>query len=424
MEPRVAHLAYGKQRIPLKMDPGLADWHVIAPCDEDPLPDQRPAFIDACWRPVGSRPLQEVVRPSDRVTIVTSDGTRAVPNHLLIPWLLEQLPIPEERITVLLGNGTHRPNTPEEIAGMFGEEVARRVRIVNHDAFDPEKNVGLGTTPAGAPAWLDKAYVEADRRIVVGFIEPHFAAGFSGGAKGVAPGVTGIESIFYLHSYELLAHPKSTWGVLDDNPLQKAILDMVAPCPPDFLINVTLNSEKEITGYCVGDYYAAHREGCARVRERAMVPVPHEFPIVIMSNSGYPLDQNLYQTVKGMSAAARIVQDGGTIIVASECSDGVPSHGNFGRMLGEADSAEALDEAVRALPEPKLDQWQVQLFAQVVKRCNVALYSSIDKETTEASLMTAVDDLDAAVEECIRRVGEGAPVAVLPEGPITVPYVR
>lgn len=423
MNASIANLAYGKGRVPLCLDAGLAQWHVVAPHETPALPDAQAAFGDACGNPIASPPLREVVNANDRVVIVTCDGTRALPNRLLIPWLLDALPTPDDHVTILLGNGTHRANTPEEIDAMFGADIARRVRILNHDCQEPDRNVFLGNTPSGAPIWLDKTYVEADKRIVLGFIEPHFFAGFSGGAKGVAPGVAGIESILYLHGYELIAHPSSTWGVMDGNPLRQAIQDIAATCPPEFLINVTLNGAKDITGFFAGDYVAAHAAGCERTREEAMTPVPHRFPIVVTSNSGFPLDQNLYQTVKGMSAAARIVEDGGLIIVASECSDGIPLHGNFGAMLRQAHTAEALERMVRALSEPRLDQWQVQVFANILRRCRIALFSKLDPETTHACLMTPVDDIREAVAAELDSIGHGAPVAVLPEGPLTVAYV-
>ncbi len=333
------------------------------------------------------------------------------------------MPVSDDHVTILLGNGTHRANTPAEIDAMFGTEIVRRVRILNHDCQDPTRNVFFGRTPSGAPIWFDKTYVEADKRIVLGFIEPHFFAGFSGGAKGVAPGVAGIESILYLHSYDLIAHPNSTWGVMDGNPMRQAVQELAAACPPDFLINVTLDNAKRITNFFAGNYVAAHAAGCARVREQAMTPVPHRFPIVVTSNSGFPLDQNLYQTVKGMSAAARIVEDGGTIVVVSECSDGIPSHGHFGSMLWHAHDADALEQMVRSLSKPRLDQWQVQVFANILKRCEVALYSKLDPETTRACLMTPEDDVFQAVARRIEHIGCGVPVAVLPEGPLSVAYI-
>ena len=423
MGPPVARIAYGRGRIPLELDPALAAWHVIAPKPASALADPRGAFAAACREPIGSAPLRDRVRPGDRVVIVTSDGTRPVPNRLLIPWLLEELPVPPEQVRVLVGTGSHRPNTDEELAAMFGEDVVRRVRVVNHDAYAPGDNVSVGTTSSGAVVSLNREYVEADRRIAVGFIEPHFFAGFSGGPKAVAPGVADIDTIYRLHSYALVGDAKSTWGVLDGNPLHETIAESVSLCPPDFLVNVTLNADQGVTAFFAGDWRQAHRAGCAHVRQQAMAPVARAFPVVVTSNSGYPLDQNLYQSVKGMSAAARIVEPGGTVLVASECSDGVPAHGNFGAMLRSHATVADLDAHLRGLSAPVLDQWQVQVLAQILARCRVALYSSLDEATVRACKLAPVADLGQAVALEIERAGRGAPVAVLPEGPLTIPYV-
>ncbi len=414
-------IAYGKGRLSLELDHDLAEWHVIQPKDEPSMAEPHHAFLEACQNPIDSPPLREAVKTTDRVVIVTSDGTRPVPNNLLVPWILEELPIPPENATVLIGTGSHRLNTKDEIHAMFGEHLPKTVKIVNHDAFDPSRNIRVGETASGAPVVLDEAYVNADKRIVVGFIEPHFMAGFSGGPKGVVPGVAGIETIFHLHGYDLIAHPRSTWGVQEGNPLYQTMVDMVALCPPDFLVNVTLNNEKQITGFFLGDLHAAHRAGCRHVRNHAMISVPHEFPVVITSNSGYPLDQNLYQTVKGMSAAVRIIQPGGKMFVASECSDGIPAHGNFGSMLREHETIESIDAWLRALKAPLLDQWQVQLLVQILKRCEVALFSSLAPDIVNACKLAPLGNFQESLREHLLALGRGAPVAVLPEGPITIP---
>ncbi len=424
MAPTTAEILYGDGHVPLRLDPEWADWHVFRPTAEPGLPEPEAAFHDACRDPIGSPPLREIVCPDDRVVIVTSDGTRPVPNHLLIPWLLEELPVPTENVTVLLGTGTHRPNTPEEIEAMFGPEVVRRVRIASHTAFDAGQNAQVGTMSDGTPVALDKAYVHADKRIAVGFIEPHFFAGFSGGAKAVAPGVASIDTILHLHSYAIIGDPNTTWAELDANPLQSAIAEMVAFCPPEFLVNVTLNNDKAITGFFAGHYADAHRAGCEHVRQHAMAPAPHRFPVVVTSNSGYPLDQSVYQAVKGMSAAARIVEQNGTVIIASECRDGVPDHGNFGDMLRTAGSVEDADARLRALPGPVLDQWEVQALVGVRRKCEVALYSSLEPDAVRGCLLTPVADLETAVEDRIRSLGGRPPVAVLPEGPLTIPYMK
>lgn len=418
----VAEIAYGKGRIPLRLDPALAEWQVYRPKSVPALPDPRAAFMEACSSPINCEPLRTRVDRNDKVVIVTSDGTRPVPNKQLIPWLLEVLPVPPENVTVLIGTGTHRPNTPKEIRSMFGN-LSREIEIVNHDAYDDAGNVRIGSTSSGIPISVNKRYLAADRCIVVGFIEPHFFAGFSGGAKGVFPGVAGIETIPHLHDYRLIADPMSTWGQLEFNPIQREIAEMIDQCRPDFLVNVTLNEDKRITGVFAGDYREAHRAGCVEARAASMVPVPNRFPVVVTSNSGFPLDQNLYQTVKGMSAAARIVTDGGTIVTVSECSDGIPDHGNFGEMLRSAESPEAILAWVRDLDAPVLDQWQAQILAEIQLRADVALYSSLDADLVASLSLRPVDDLQAELEDTVRRLGRDTPVAVLPDGPLTIPYV-
>ena len=422
VQPNKIDLAYGRGVTPIRIDVGKADWGIIRPVHEPPLSDPHAEFVAACGAPTGSGPLGELVSSGDRVTIVTSDGTRAVPNRQLIPWILDTIPCADDQVTILLGTGTHRPNTPEEIEAMFGPDVVRRVRIVNHTAYDQETNTLVGTSACGTPVYLDRAYVEADKRIVVGFIEPHFFAGFSGGPKGVAPGVAGIDTIHRLHRAEIIGHPCSTWGVLDGNLLHEEVCEAVAVCPPDFLVNVTLNGQKEITGFYVGHHLKAHREGCDSVKRSSMAPVDEAFPLVITSNSGYPLDQNLYQAVKGISAAARITCDGGTILVASECSDGVPDHGKFAQLMRAGGTPDDIVQAVYD-EEPVLDQWQAQVLANILKRVQVEVYSSLPPSDVRDCKMTPVDDLDGAVADRLANLGPGPRVAVMPDGPLTIPYV-
>lgn len=418
----IAEIAYGKGRLPLRMDPGLADWHVYRPKSVGALLDPRTAFLHACRNPTAADPLDACVTPGDRVVIVTSDGTRPVPNRLLIPWLLEVLPVPAQNVTVLIGTGTHRPNTREEMREMFGD-VGMVVDVVNHDAYDAAANARIGTTSSGIPVTVDNRYLEADKRIVIGFIEPHFFAGFSGGAKGVFPGVAGIETIPHLHDYSLIADPMSTWGELDRNPIQREIAEMIALCPPDFLVNVTLNEAKQISGVFAGHYREAHRAGCAQAQDASMVPVPERFPIVVTSNSGFPLDQNLYQTVKGMSAAARIVADGGDIVAVSECSDGIPEHGDFGELLRKGDSPSAIMEWIRKLESPRLDQWQAQTLAGIQLRAAVALYSKLAPELVKSLSLRPIAHLQEELDDMLRGMGGKPAVAVLPDGPLTIPYL-
>ena len=420
----VIQIAYGRGAIPLRLDPELAEWHLIRPKFAPALPQAEEVFRAACRKPIASKPLREVIGSKDRVVIVTSDGTRPVPNRKLIPWLLQELPVPVEQVTVLVGTGSHRANTPAEITAMFGEDVASRVTIVNHNAFDPQASVYIGKGPAGKAAYLNKLYVEADKRIVVGFIEPHFFAGFSGGAKGIIPGIASIDTVIRIHGFDLIAAPLSTWGTVEENPIRHELEGMVQHCPPDFMVNVTLNSAKEITGVFVGNYIAAHRQGCARSKQEAMQPVPHLFPLVITSNSGYPLDQNLYQTVKGISAGARITEPGGTVLIASECSDGLPDHGNFGDLMRCGHSPDDILQNIIDLPAEILDQWEAQVYAYLMQKYDIQLYCAMDPAMVKACKLQPVADFQAAVEAAIHKLGRHPHVAVLPDGPLTIPYVK
>jgi nickel-dependent lactate racemase len=270
---------------------------------------------------------------------------------------------------------------------------------------------------------MNREYVEADRRIVLGFIEPHFMAGFSGGYKGIFPAVADIASIMRYHDAKTIGHPRSTWGLLEGNPTQALIRHNGALVPPDFCLNVTLNRDREITGYFCGHPIEAHLEGCAYSKETVMVACERTFPIVVTTNSGYPLDQNLYQTVKGMSAAAQVVAKDGYIATASRCNDGFPEHGNFRTLLFEHDSPRALLDTIETPGFSMYDQWEAQLLAIIQLKARVGLQSELPPEDVRRAHIEPLDDIGAAVARELERIGSDAPVAVLPEGPQTIPYV-
>jgi len=416
-------LPYGKAALRLSLDADRADWHVYVPRFAPALADPDEAFTDACRAPLGTAPLAQVTAGARRVVIVTSDGTRPVPNRWLIPRLLRYLAVSPEHVTILIGNGTHRPHPPHEIRELFGAELAARFTIRNHDAFSPAEHIELGRTPEGVPIRLNRHYVEADRRIILGYIEPHFFAGFSGGAKAVVPGLAAAETIFHVHRAALISQPKSTWGTLHENPIRREIAAMVEKCPPDFCVNVTLNDRQEITGFFAGDYRGAHAAGCDYVRSESMTPVPRRYPVVITTNNCFPLNQNLYQTVKGISAAAQIIEPGGAIFVLSACSDGIPAHGRFAEIMRRgASPAEVLDW-IHNRPETVQDQWQAQILAEILQRCPVYLHSELPPEAVEACKLIPFSEFPQAIFSYLADKGKRPPVAVLPHGPVTIPYL-
>lgn len=416
------HLQYGRDGLEVELPSGLVT--VLAPRFLPGLPDEAAAFREAVRAPIDSRPLKEVIGAADQVAVVIPDITRPLPTDRLLPWLFAELAhVPAENFVIVNGTGSHRANTDAELAGMVGREVFEGYRVVNHDAHDPETLMAAGRGPDGRGVRMNREYVRADKRIVLGFIEPHFMAGFSGGYKGVFPAVADIDSIMHYHRAEVIGDPLSTWGVLDGNPTQALIRAYGSLLPIDFCINVTINRQREITRFFCGDVRAAHARGCAFAKETAMVACPRPFPVVVTTNGGYPLDQNLYQAVKGMSAGAQIVEGGGLILAASKCNDGFPDHGNFRKLLFGHDSPEALLETILAPGFSMYDQWEAQLLAMIRLKARVGLYSDITPEEVRRAHLEPVEDISARLGEELRRVGRDAPVAVLPEGPMTIPYL-
>ncbi|HXK58342.1 MAG TPA: nickel-dependent lactate racemase [Acidobacteriota bacterium] len=418
------HLAYGKQGLEVDLNDR---WNVsvVEPKHPPPLPDPKKALEDALLNPLAAPPLRQIVKSTDRVGIVFSDITRPAPNHLMIPAILRELShVSEGNITLFNGLGTHRPQTPAELREMLGSELVERYRIVQNSAFDPSTQVRLGTTTEGHEVWLNRDLVECDVKILTGFIEPHFFAGFSGGGKAVMPGMAGLQTILGNHDARMIGSPKATWGITRGNPIWEEIQEAASWLNPTFLLNVTLDSQKRITGVFAGDWQRACEAGCAFAKETAMVAVPEEFDIVVTTNSGYPLDLNLYQTVKGMSAAAQIVKKGGTILAASECWDGIPDHGLYRELLIAGGSPQGVLEMISRPGFLKQDQWQAQIQAQIQLKADVFVYSDhLTDAQIAAALLCPCRSVENTLASLIPKYGRGASICVLPQGPQTIPYV-
>ncbi len=415
-------LQYGQHG--LWIDIPSDDVTVIEPRCLPGLPDEAAEFQAAVRRPIDSAPLKDLIKPSDKVALVVPDITRPFPAHRVLPWLFAELAhVPRESFTLHLGNGSHRLETDQEVKALLGADVAANYRVVNHNAHDRATLELAGRDLDGQPVYYDRDYVQADKRIALGFIEPHFMAGFSGGYKAIMPGIADIASILRYHNAARIGHPRSAWGVLDHNPTQEVIRHNGSLLPVDFCINVTINRRREITRFFCGEVIAAHEQGSAFCRQTAMIACARPYPIVITTNSGYPLDQNLYQTDKGLSAAAQIVEDGGLIICASECSDGFPAHGNFRRLLFDHVTPRDLLDTILSPGFSLFDQWEAQIHAGICLRARVALYSTLSAAEVQRAYLEPIADLNRFVAAEIDRIGRDAPIAVLPEGPQTIPYL-
>jgi lactate racemase len=415
-------LAYGQGHLSVELPDKRTT--VIQPAHTPGLVDERAAVIAALERPICAPPLREWIKPGDRVCIGFTDITRATPNERLIPWLLAHLShVPREQITLLNSLGTHRPNTRAELEKLLTPEVVRDYHVVNHEPENPEALVEFGTTRDGTPALINRHLAEADVRIITGFIEPHFFAGFSGGPKGVMPGLAGLETVMSNHGEKNIGDPRSTFGVTDGNPIWEEMRDIALRVGPSFLLNVTLNEQRQITGVFAGDLLAAHKAGFEFVRHSAMQRVKAPFEIVVTTNSGYPLDQNLYQGVKGMSAGARIIQEGGTLILACECREGVPAQSPLDKLLRSAASPEEILTLLATPGFVRPEQWQAQIQALIQRKARVLIHSALPDEIVRAAHLTPCSDIGAAVRERLAQLGPDARVAVLPQGPLTIPYL-
>lgn len=425
------HLAYGKGGLEVPLPEG-ADVSVLEPIHTPRLADPPAEIREALKHPRGLPPLSRWVKETDAVGIAFSDITRPTPNHILLPVLLEELAhVPDRRILLFNGTGTHRPNTEEELKRMLGPGMAARFRIVQNDALDRDSHVPVGTSARGNEIWIHREFVQCSVRILTGFIEPHFFAGFSGGGKACMPGLALLETIYRNHSPRNLDDPSATWGVTRGNPVWEEAQEAAEMMRPLFLLNVTLNREKQITGVFAGRLREAHGEGCEFVKKRAMIPVTEPFDIVLTSNSGYPLDLNLYQAVKGMSAAAQIVKPGGAIVIAADCWDGIPDHGEYGGMLREANSLEDLLATIRRPGFLRQDMWQVQIQALICRKARVFVYSgSLTSDQIRGALLEPCGGPQGAagitrlLEGLLRDYGPEARICVLPDGPQTIPYLE
>jgi nickel-dependent lactate racemase len=416
------NLAYGEGYLPIEVPEDRST--VIEPSHTAGIPDERAAVFAALSSPIGSPPLLEVVQPEDRVCIVFSDITRATPNDRLIPWLLEHLArVPREHITLLNGLGTHRPNTRVELEKMLTPAVVRDYRVLNHEPENPDALVQCATTRDGTPALLNRHLVEASFRIITGFIEPHIFAGFSGGPKGIMPGVAGLKTVMSNHGARNIGNPNAVFGITEGNPIWEEMRDIALRPGRSFLLNVTLNEHRQITGVFAGDLLAAHKAGIEFVRRSAMQPVKAPFEIVVTTNSGYPLDLNLYQGVKGMSAGARIMKTGGALILAAECREGVPPNSALDTLLRSAKSPEEILTMLATPGFVRPEQWQAQIQALIQRKARVLVHSSMTDETVRAAHLTPCHDISAEVSQRLQQLGPQARLAILPQGPLTIPYL-
>jgi nickel-dependent lactate racemase len=421
-------LSYGRMGLQATL-PDRNVRHVLRSASLPVLEDPREATRQVLRGPVGCPPLRELAAGKADACIVTSDITRPVPNGAILPVVLEELAaaeIPAERIVVLIATGSHRPNTPDELREMLGDEVmGSGARIVNHDAFDSQGLVYRGETRRGTPVHVNRLYAEADVGVSVSLVEPHLIAGFSGGRKQICPGICGIDTILHFHAPDLVLPDEACAGLIDANPAHEESLEATRIAgAPEITVNATLDEVRRVTGIFVGELQAAHRGAVARSVAACKVSIPGPIDIAVTTGAGHPLDLTFYQSVKGLAAPIPILKSGGTIIAACECAEGV-GEPDLQRRIVELNDFDAYQPRVWDPTYFHMDQWHAQ-FSKIRRRAGEVLVFSggISRPQLQQCFVTPVDSVEEAAERALAAHGPDATIAVLPEGPYVLPCIE
>ncbi len=415
-------LPFGRERLTVEIpEERLAGVLVSKAHDFKTDKDQETIVKEALAAPIHSPRLSELVKGKKNIVMIASDHTRPVPSRVIMPAVLEEIKAgnPDAELTVLIATGFHRPTTREELVDKFGEAIVDRedIHFVVHDGFNDADMTELGTLPSGGSLKINKVAAEADLLIAEGFIEPHFFAGFSGGRKSVLPGVASAVTVMANHCSEFIDSAHARTGILDGNPIHKDMLYAAETAGLAFIINVVLDADKQVIAAYAGHFNDAHREGCAFVKELSGVDaVPSD--IVISTNGGYPLDQNIYQSVKGMTAAEATCNPGGVIIMAASCIDGHGGQSLYDTFAQCKDKA-AIMQRFLDTPRDKTipDQWEAQILCRILLKYKVIMVT----EAPEQMIRDMQMDYAQSVEEAIRMADaylgkDDAKITVIPDG--------
>lgn len=379
---------------------------------------QEQLVLDALEHPVGSPRLRTLAEGKRKIVIVTSDHTRAVPSKITLPLLLKEIRSgnPDADITILIATGLHRPTTEEEQRRMFGDEIVDHEKIAINNAFAPEQFVELCVLPSGAVFQVNRLAAECDLLVTEGFVEPHFFAGFSGGRKSILPGICSERTVNENHSYKAVSHPRSNSGMLKDNPIHADMLCAAKAVNVQFIFNVALDGEKKIVAAWAGDLEKAHEAGVAFIRQWSQCPVVTG-DIVVTSNGGYPLDQNLYQSPKAMATAEACAGEDGVIIMCCSCCDGMGG-AHFGQLI-QRGTPDEIDRYLSSIPPEKTipEQWCTQVCVRVLRKHPVILVTTfLSHDEVRKANMIPASTPDEALEIAYRLKGEQASVVVIPDG--------
>ncbi|MGC1273183.1 MAG: nickel-dependent lactate racemase [Planctomycetaceae bacterium] len=423
-------LDYGKTGLEVE----LPEANVVGPLSlkpVTPLDDPAAVLDQKLLEPTGTASLAELAQGKRTACVVICDITRPVPNELLLKPILRTLEdagVPREGICILIATGLHRPNEGDELIELVGRDIATTYRCENHHGKELDEHTWCGESPNDVPIWIDSRYVDAELKITTGLIEPHLMAGYSGGRKLICPGIAALETVKVWHGPRFLEHPKADAGYLEGNPVHEENTWIGLHVGCDFIVNVTLDEKRNVTGVFAGDMIEAFHEGVAFVEQVVKAAVPEPVDIVVTSSAGYPLDQNFYQSIKGLTGVLPIVKPGGTIILAADLTEGIGSpefqslfHENadldqfMTRITGQ--DAERPDYFV-------MDQWQLEELAKVCRKAEVVYVSGgLADDVLRTLFVTTAPTVEEAVKAALDKHGRDATIAVVPKGPYVLPVL-
>ena len=381
--------------------------------------DQTESVREALKHPIGAPLLREALNGRRKIAIITSDHTRPVPSKISMPLILEEIRAgqPDADVSIVIATGVHRETSREELIYKFGEEIVNNEKIIVHDAFDAASMVHMGILPSGCKLSVNRAIAEAEMVIAEGFIEPHFFAGFSGGRKSILPGVASAESVMSNHCGKLISSPYSRTGNLSGNPLHEDMVAAAKMCRLEYIVNVVIDAEKKIVKTFAGDTFAAHECGCAFVKDQCKVDAVMS-DIVLTSNGGYPLDQNVYQSIKSMTAAEAAVNSEGVIICVSKCNDG--SGGDeLVRWFADGKTPREITDIIESTPPEKTkgDQWMAQILSRIMLKASVIMVTDeCSKDIVETMGMSWCPDIGSAIELAYQICPDADGITVIPDG--------
>ena len=421
---------YGKAGLDISLNPQW-NYDILKPKELKPLKNPAEAIRDSIRTPLGKYSLEDLIQEDAQdqtICIVVSDATRPVPSKLILQALIAELlkyGVSYDQILILIATGLHRPSRKDELKRIIGKELLRKVRVVDHVATDDSMLKKLGKTSLNTPITINKLYEESDIKITTGYVEPHFFAGFSGGRKSLVPGIAGKETILTNHSAENIHSPHARFGVYRKNPIHQNSVEIAMKVGIDFMINVCINENHQITKVLSGNWQQVHERLVHYQLDHVFQRIENPYDVVVCGNGGYPLDLNLYQGVKSMAIGEMAVKKGGTIISVNELSDGIGvGQDNFKKLLYSGMEPQEIYEKIMKGEIVLSDQWEIQILARIMMKAEIYVISQLNENEIGNIGLKHAKSVEEAIEESVHFHGQDSRILFLPNGPLILPLLR